>query len=472
MRETHCDMFAVLYAASIDCNSVALFGQTLGIHAVNVTLLRTDCCAFSGIGCSSNRVVDINWNTRGLNGTLNTNLLTSELTRLKLNGNAITGSIGNISLYAPKLKYLEIQNNKIEGNIPQLPISLQSLLVYYNKINGTLPVTLPFTLKWIDIGFLDITGILPILPDSINLLQLHHTLLSGQLPPILPSSLSWIGADNTFLGGPVPIFPNYVEGVFLGYLGSFTTSFNGTLRINNFKYLNIKNNFITDVIIMNITGIVECKLNNNTLLNAQYVSNLTSYCSIDNWESQLPTTDNLNTIQKTTFTAPYSSYIAPSTSDDSLLTISTFDVHYNTSTEIEWIVNESTISTLFSSISLDKTTIPLTSKPYYTASRAIKTRYIPSTQQTEPIYSTDSILDIMEYSTTILPMVTTQSLIENKDAALVKDTTTLIVVAIFSSIILLIIITLLIKPPKSISKYTRRRLMSTTTTTTTTFRRF
>ena len=120
------------YAISLDCPSLIQFGDNLGMQLAQPaiwTVLQGDCCTAIGVTCAIQRVTEIRWSSKGLDGYMN--------------GSAIPSSVTLLSLY----------NNRIKGKIPSaLPAGLLYMWLYGNQMSGELPV-LPSTLQYLALGY-------------------------------------------------------------------------------------------------------------------------------------------------------------------------------------------------------------------------------------------------------------------------------------------------------------------------------
>ena len=207
---------------SSDCQSLADFGLGLGIRSQQPSIwsaLQGDCCVADGITCVSQNVTEIDWSNKGLDGFVN--------------GSAI-------------------------------PIGLTSLILFTNELTGTIPV---------------------ILPNGLVVLSLQRNLLIGNIPSLLPSGLTYLSLYRNQLTGDLPYFPSTIQYLALGVpaiLGvpasTYDNHFSGTLALYAPVMLYINDNWISDIIIQDSSGLSVCDFSNTPLLNNPNIVGL-SICS-------------------------------------------------------------------------------------------------------------------------------------------------------------------------------------------------
>ena len=182
--------YTTAYAVSIDCPKVIQFAKNLRVQNTQPTIwtqLQNDCCSASGITCDGvQRVTQIGWWGKGLNGF----------------------------------------------------------------INGTA------------------------IPSSLTYLALHNNDIVGVVPSGLPSGLIECYLDGNQMSGDLPIFPSALRYLHLGWNGYPGNHFSGTLELNRPIQLSIFDNWISDVVIQDISALAQCDLSKNPLLGNPNIAGL------------------------------------------------------------------------------------------------------------------------------------------------------------------------------------------------------
>ena len=129
---------------SSDCLNVINFAIGMNMDKVRpnyFTLLKNyDCCSyyqgeFNKITCDgSARVIEIWLSVLGLNGTLNGTSLPNSLEALHIYDNQLTGNLP--SKWPARLINLDINGNKLGGDLPSFPDSLQYIYFGANGYKG------------------------------------------------------------------------------------------------------------------------------------------------------------------------------------------------------------------------------------------------------------------------------------------------------------------------------------------------
>ena len=107
----------------------------------------SDCCSTSGVTCDGTiRVTQIDWNSTGLDGTLNRNYIPLKVTILNLEVNSLTGAIP--SQLPSGLVQLYLYGNLMSGNLPLFPANIQRLVFRYpgwpgNHFTGSVLLNTP-----------------------------------------------------------------------------------------------------------------------------------------------------------------------------------------------------------------------------------------------------------------------------------------------------------------------------------------
>ena len=288
-------MFFISFAfgAISDCYEVVSLAMGLNLQLVNQTrmsILNQDCCLDVGVTCVNGKVVKIGWNDMNLNGTLNMS--------------AIPNALGDF----------RAQRNKIRGQIDQIPLSMTTIDMSSNLLNGTLPLPSPYQLQY-NLDFNGFEGTIPIFKISLVSLFVNSNKLSGQFKifedPTLTVGLCFL--DNNQFSGPLSVsfsrnsvrannnlftqlldtsLPNIqalqlqfnlFTGLFpfhtpkLNVIRLQNNQFSGQLTLNQPSHLNISGNLFTEITITNTSLLTfsNCFLNGNPLLNSPTIQNLT-----------------------------------------------------------------------------------------------------------------------------------------------------------------------------------------------------
>ena len=143
----------IIFGVSVDCLLVIELAKTLLMDIINPLMMSTieeDCCASVAGTCNgSNRVVKIAWQSMGLNGTINGDLIPATVTSLLLKYNGITGSIP--TNLPSGLLFLYLSGNALTGTVPALPANLLELGLAGNRLYGDIP-EMPTTLHYVYLG--------------------------------------------------------------------------------------------------------------------------------------------------------------------------------------------------------------------------------------------------------------------------------------------------------------------------------
>ena len=197
----------IIIGVSVDCPDIInlALGLYMNIQSSSImSSLYSNCCSATGVTCNGyTRVTQISWVNKGLNGVLNGTALPATLTYLDLN---------------------------------------------YNFISGAVPTSWPSGMTRITIG---------------------PNLLTGSLTNVVwPNGLQTLEVDGNSLGGDLPAFPLSLLRLDLGdYTPTDSPNhFTGTLSLFRPITVKINNNWITDVIISDISSLSSCAMMNNPLL--------------------------------------------------------------------------------------------------------------------------------------------------------------------------------------------------------------
>ena len=315
------------HGISVDCPDIINLAKGLYINLRQPSIwsaLQIDCCATSGITCDGNqRVSQINWSNMALYGTINGTALPSELIRLYLYTDYLSGTLPKS--FPSKLEVLHLAHNPLlSGSIPSLPSGLTYLNIFDCRLTENIP-TLPSGLLYLDLSHNKLSGSIPAIPNGLKYLHLHDNQLSGDVPPMPPS----------------------VNDVCFGYPGEPGNHFTGSLVLYQTTHVLINYNWITDLIIQDAGLLVACQVSDNPLLGNPHLVNLT-ICIQNNLfnASLLPMTISSTTLRSSSTHAPYP------TSNAASGTLSS--IYANIFTAL--FVNETTISTsIATSIAIDST---------------------------------------------------------------------------------------------------------------------
>ena len=233
--KAHLLLFSPLQALSVDCPNVVNLAQGIGMESIQPSIwtsLKGDCCTVSSVTCVSQRVTQIYWYELGLNGVINGTAIPIGLTHLTLS-----------------------YNWAIQGSIPSLlPVGLVKLHLIGNQITGSIP---------------------PALPSGLTDFNIYDNWVSGQIPLTLPSGLLIFQVNGNRMSGDVPLLPSTLRYLVLGFSGYSGNHFTGTIRITKPYDIHINNNWITDIIIQDISAFTVCDLSNNPLLGNPSIASLT-----------------------------------------------------------------------------------------------------------------------------------------------------------------------------------------------------
>ena len=289
---------------SIDCPNMINFARGLGVQTAQPGIwaaLQSDCCIANGVNCTSQRVTQIYWDSKGLNGVINGSAIPSSLLILRLSYNQINGSLPSVWPYG--LEELCLEYNQISGSVPSMlprgvtilslshnqlkllsnttvfPIDLQFLYLAFNDIAGSVPPIWPIGLVELDLSHNQMSGSISgtALPSGLKHIYLNNNEFTGSIPLILPSGLIKLWVCINKFTGDVPTFPDSLQYLYLGYPGLPGTHFTGSVKLNRPKELFLNDNWISDLSIQNSTALLpgNCDISNNALLGNPNIASLT-----------------------------------------------------------------------------------------------------------------------------------------------------------------------------------------------------
>ncbi|KAL2588156.1 hypothetical protein GLYMA_13G184200v4 [Glycine max] len=133
----------------------------------------------------------------------------SNITALRLGGMDLSGKLGT-NLDFPSIIEMDLSNNQIGGTIPfTLPPTLRNLSLSSNQLNGSIPdaLSLLTQLSDLDLSGNNLSGKLP--PSMGNLsslitLNLQNNQLSGTLFVLQDLPLQDLNIENNIFSGPIP----------------------------------------------------------------------------------------------------------------------------------------------------------------------------------------------------------------------------------------------------------------------------
>ena len=357
-------MISLVEAVSANCPKVITLAKNLNMNLVRPSIwsqLQFDCCSASGVSCDATpSVVSINWNTLGLNGTLNSSSLPPNLIWLYLNSNLITGAIPTT-----------------------WPTGIQTLYLHGNLFTGSIIA----------------------LPPNVVTVWLQRNLLTGTLPNNLPASLNELHLDDNHLSGNLPDFPAGISYLYLGwYTETIHNQFSGTLRLNRPKGFEINFNLITDIVVTDRSLLAGCNLSDNPLLGNPNLANF-AVCIQNNLysPSSLP-----NTKMSSIFTT--SKMSASSTSKTTTKTLMT------TSSS-----TSATTPKLFTSTSSSTSTI--NGVQSFISSQSTSDASSTVSLTTDLASSTDIKLETLFSSNTVAVFVTNFALISQNTLTTIRNST-------------------------------------------------
>ncbi|KAK7327941.1 hypothetical protein VNO77_22034 [Canavalia gladiata] len=133
----------------------------------------------------------------------------SNITSIRLGGMDLSGQLGS-NLNFPSIIEMDLSNNHIEGSIPfTLPPTLRSLSLSGNRLTGSIPdaLSLLTQLSNLDLSNNNLTGQLPSSTGSLSsltTLHLQNNQISGTLYVLQDLPLQDLNIENNLFSGPVP----------------------------------------------------------------------------------------------------------------------------------------------------------------------------------------------------------------------------------------------------------------------------
>ena len=198
-------LMSLLYGVSVDCPNIINLG--IGLHLdikqpIVMNEVRTDCCTASGITCVNQRVTQIMWGgAPGLGGSINGSALPPNLFNFDVSFASVTGPI---PILPAGISYFAVQGNKMSGDVPPLPSSLDQLILGLpnspgNHFSGSIVLSSPTNVK---INFNLITDITIQSTTSLSNCDLSNNPLLGN--PRL-TALPMCTKNNLYSANLLPI---------------------------------------------------------------------------------------------------------------------------------------------------------------------------------------------------------------------------------------------------------------------------
>ncbi|GMI77023.1 receptor-like kinase 1 [Hibiscus trionum] len=164
--------------------------------------LSSSPCTWTGVNCSSNRVVELRLPGMGLSGQLPIGIGNlTQLQTLSLRFNALSGSIPPDFSKLTSLRNLYLQGNRFSGEIPAVLFSLQNLIrlnLATNNFSGPIPLSVNNLTR-------------------LGTLFLENNHLSGSIPDINLPSLVQFNVSFNQLNGSIPRdLSGHPQSAFLG----------------------------------------------------------------------------------------------------------------------------------------------------------------------------------------------------------------------------------------------------------------
>jgi hypothetical protein len=150
----------------------------------------TGCCSYEGISCVNNRIIQVNFSSKGYTGSIESLMSLTSLQYININNCRFSGKIPSSVQEISNLQFLYAQGNKISGTIPdELAIStLQFIDLSGNKLEGSIPSSFGqvINLQHINLSNNDLNGSIPRSFHSLKNIQVFRVSgnpqLSGEIP--------------------------------------------------------------------------------------------------------------------------------------------------------------------------------------------------------------------------------------------------------------------------------------------------
>ena len=188
-------MIRDVYSNSLtDDELVQRFGIVALFYTWNLAIFLTEGaseCTFPGIGCDeNNKVVQLDFRSGNFNNAIPPEIgVLTDLLRMMLPGNGITGKIPNELGKLLLLEKLLLPNNLLTGSIPEAMATMEGLVhldLENNRLDGGFPniFRVLFDLVILNLANNDLSGSLAgfLLPRFVVEIYLNDNMFSGQVP--------------------------------------------------------------------------------------------------------------------------------------------------------------------------------------------------------------------------------------------------------------------------------------------------
>ena len=196
--------------------------------------------------------------------------LPKSLVTLDLYVNSLSGPIENLPA---NLTYLDLGSNDFRGSLPAYG-NLEHIGLSQNHFYGQLPKFSPF-IKYLDVGYNLLNGTVPTLPESLESIILTNNSFKGVFPSF-PTNLTTIKiSSNQFTSFETPLMNVYL-------LDASNNTLSGNITFGNqykIAYFYVQNNFISNISILDRSCLQACDYSNNPLKHLPVIS---SRCIKDN----------------------------------------------------------------------------------------------------------------------------------------------------------------------------------------------
>ena len=173
-------------------------------------------------------------------------------------------ALGVVCDTTPLVTEVQWSNKGLDGfiNGSAIPKELRSLKLDLNEITGSIPKELP---------------------NGLLTLILHGNKMTGGIPMNLPNVMVDLNLWGNLFSGDIPTLPDSIQYFQIGWPGSHGNHFTGTIKLKKPVYFLINDNYITDVVFEDTSGLVtnNCDLSENPLLGNPHITNLTMCRMVD-----------------------------------------------------------------------------------------------------------------------------------------------------------------------------------------------